>query len=123
MRQSSCLVTVENGPRPAGKPDECFYCQRKLGEEHLSRCVLRSRTVVVRVTIEMVRQVPDDWTAEDIEFHINDSSWCADNIVDDLTRFTERGEGCLCRHLSAEYVREATAEDENTWGVRAADVE
>ena len=34
------LVTPERGPRPAGRPDECFYCRRPLGAEHEPACVM-----------------------------------------------------------------------------------
>jgi hypothetical protein len=43
-----------------------------------------------------------------IEFHRNDSSWCAGNIMDELEAIAKPS-GCLCEHVSFEYVGEAPA--------------
>jgi hypothetical protein len=107
------LVTPTYGPRPAGSPDRCFYCDQSVGTEHVLTCVLRSRTVVLRYTFEVVVDVPDAWDADDIESHRNDSSWCADYAVDDLLQ--RHDEVCWCGNFSAEYLREATADDEEVW--------
>jgi hypothetical protein len=121
MRREDWIVD-ERSVRPAGKPDECFYCQAKVGEQHKSECVLRRRTVVVRMTIEHVIDVPEDWDASNIEFHRNESSWCANNAKADLDRVFDRadqdGATCLCGRVHYEYVREATTEDEAVNGVR-----
>jgi hypothetical protein len=109
-------VTPENGPRPAGQPDECFYCHEAVGDDHKPTCVLRDRTVVMRYVFEVVIVVPEHWTKEDIEFHRNESTWCADNAVHvDLQRLAEGH--CLCPNHTAEYVREATTEDEEGWQI------
>lgn len=104
-------VTATYGPRPAGKPDECFYCHEKVGGEHKPGCVLRQRTVVLRYSYEVVVPVPEDWNADMITFHRNESSWCADNSAIDINR--RRSEGCWCQEFSAEFVGEATAEEES----------
>ena len=105
------LVTAENGPRPAGKPDRCFYCSQPLGSQHAPKCVCRERTVVVRAVIEYVIEVPESWTAEQIEFQRNDGSWCATNLIGELREIHEAG-ACLCPITSFEYLREATAEED-----------
>jgi hypothetical protein len=46
------IVTEKNGPRPAGPPDECFYCGQKIGQKHKSDCVCRDRSVMVRMIVE-----------------------------------------------------------------------
>jgi hypothetical protein len=104
------IVTADNGPRPAGKPDECFYCQRPIGAEHEADCVMRDRTVVVRLTVEYPIRVPEHWTPEDIELHRNDSSWCIGNAVVELDSVNDQG--CICGIAKVEYVREATEDDE-----------
>ena len=44
------IVTADDeGIRPAGKPDECFYCLRKVGELHRDDCV--TVTVVRRYKV------------------------------------------------------------------------
>jgi hypothetical protein len=49
-------VTPLNGPRPAGKPTECFYCKQQIGDEHAPDCVCRVKVVMVKV--EMVIPAP-----------------------------------------------------------------
>lgn len=101
--------------RPAGKPDECFYCEAKVGERHKPNCVIRKKTIVTRLTIDFVDSVPENWDKDVIDFHYNDSSWCASNI---LNRLEERDNfRCLCDVASFEYLRDATDEDEEKWGV------
>jgi hypothetical protein len=68
------------GIRPAGKPDECFYCRQKSGDQHAPECVIRERTVLVDVIIQMVMTVPEKWTPDTIEFSLNESSSCANNM-------------------------------------------
>ena len=101
--------------RPAGKPDECYYCGAKVGEQHKPNCVIRNKTIVARLTIDFVDSVPENWDTEVIDFHYNNSSWCASNI---LNRLEERNNfRCLCDVASFEYLRDATEEDEEKWGV------
>lgn len=102
-------VTEENGPRPAGAPDRCFYCDRSLGEEHKEDCVLRMQTVRVLYTIEIVEAVPEYWDQEMLEFHRNDSSWCASNLLTVLEG-VKAAHGCLCAYVTAEYLGESDSE-------------
>lgn len=107
------LVTESNGPRPLGNPNQCFYCQMLMGLDHHPDCVCRKRTVVVRAQVEYVVDVPQDWAESMIEFHRNDSSWCAGNMIAELEEV--RGHNCLCNAISFTFIREATAEDEMRW--------
>ena len=120
--------------RPAGKPDECFYCKRPMGAAHKTGCVIVGRTVVIRVTMEVVVDVPRDWDKDSVEFKYNGSSWCASNFIGDLAAWDERVDAaaekerehtglpyaesiCLCQNFEAEFVREATEEDHRTMPV------
>ena len=104
--------------RPAGKPEECFYCHEKLGAEHKPDCVIRNRTVKVRMTLDLVVAKPESWSEEQIEFHLNESSWCANNIIGDIDRLFDRDGGpCMCRFVKFEYAGEATAEDHEAYGI------
>jgi len=108
------MVTPENGPRPAGKPDECFYCRQPVGSPHKDDCVCFCKIVMVKVEMTLPRVVPAHWDQHDIEFHLNDSSWCANNITNDIKRMEAADEEncrCLCHNFSGEFLREATAED------------
>jgi hypothetical protein len=112
------LVTPENGPAPAGRPDECYHCHEKVGKPHAPTCAHRRRTVVVRAVVEYVVTVTEHWDPSDVEFHRNESSWCCDNLLSELGAIAE-ARGCLCTPgiVRTEFVREATAEDEtNSFG-------
>lgn len=121
MKRSTHWLVADHGIRPAGKPDRCFYCDAPLGRDHSDGCVIRSRTVVVRFHVDLVVDVPEDWDAEMINFRYNESSWCADNLAEDLSatvnRLDDKG-GCLCQFVEAEFVREATDEDETAQHLR-----
>lgn len=112
----------DHAERPAGNPGECFYCQRKAGEQHAADCVMRRRTVVIRASVELVVDVPETWSANDIEFQRNESSMCANNLIHDLQALSERA-GCLCQFADFEFVREATAEDEEAQQLRVTDLQ
>lgn len=102
------MCTPTNGPRPRGLPTECFYCHVPLGVEHTPECVIRSRTVVIRQTIEYTIAVPEHWNRGNIEFHYNDSSWCASNALVDLDLlFNTEDNPCMCDASQIAYVREA----------------
>lgn len=114
IHSNTHAVTVTNGPRPAGKPDECFYCQSHVGTTHAPDCVLRERTIVVRATIEYVVTVPEHWDAHQIVFHRNDGTWCASNGLAELAALAERLDAvnsCPCSYVEYGFVREATIED------------
>ena len=111
MRVKSWKVT-NFAVRPAGKLDECFYCNEKLGDEHKLDCVIRRKTVVIDITIRMVRPFADDMDKDTIEFYLNDSRFCIDNIlIGELENLSEQM-GCLCAVTESKFVREATFEDE-----------
>jgi hypothetical protein len=119
MKAREWIVTrddTRSGERN-GERDTCFFCQSTLGQEHQPECVIRSRTVVVRYVIETLRPVPEAWEPHSIDFHMNDSSWCASNLLEELREIYPDGPGvCLCGDLLGEYLREATTEDEERRG-------
>ena len=125
MKRTDWTIT-ESSTRPAGKPDECFYCHRKIGEEHAGTCVIRSRTVVCEIKLELVRTVPEDWDEDMINFHMNDSSWCFDNIAEEIADTVERmpdGTCVLCAHAEGRFIREATPEDEAAFRLSVCEAE
>lgn len=114
--------------RPAGKPTECFYCKQQMGWQHKPGCVILQKSVVIRMTIEVVVDVPRDWGKDNVEFKYNESSWCGSNMIEDLANWHERLEAegaevrertgdttssgiCLCGNLDVDYLRDATEED------------
>lgn len=95
--------------RPASPQDRCFYCDQRMGEEHLPTCVLVKRRVLVRYTYELEIEVPISFSQHLIEFQRNDGTWCADNGVEDLQHHVERLEKagyCTCPSFKCEYLGE-----------------
>lgn len=116
-------VTKAHGPRPAGAPDKCFYCGRSLDEEHEEDCVLRQRTVRLRVTFDIIKVVPEGWNKEAIENQFGGKwSYCMHNIAEIIGDGASNG--CMCDwHISTELVEEASEEDELDWFGNILDLE
>jgi hypothetical protein len=54
----------DDGIRPAGNPDECFYCNQKVGQPHAPDCVAVSRRARFTVTLEVDIDMPCCWDNE-----------------------------------------------------------
>lgn len=89
------FIVTAKATRPAGDDEHCFYCGRPIGAEHKSNCVLVYKKVKVKLVVEYEIEVPSRWNKSDIEFHRNDGSWCASNLIQELETLDE-SEGCLC---------------------------
>lgn len=113
MKIGSNMVTADHGPRPAGPPDECFYCSNKIGSAHKPDCVMRERTVVVKFQGEAVIRIPDHWDENMVNFRYNGSSHCTNNLIHWLEEWAEdpTRRDCLCGKLSVMFAREATEKD------------
>lgn len=97
------VADLDDGLRPAGPQDACFYCQQKVGTQHRSDCAVVTKKVRVRVTLDYDITVPYSWDSGQIEFHRNDSSWCSSNLISELEeQFGEDSEQCLCGRASFE---------------------
>ncbi len=107
--QKVTLDDTRSGNGGNGTPDKCAYCTAKTGTQHDGDCVCRTRSVVVEATIRYTIMEPESWTDYDIEFHRNDGSWCASNMIDELQRVDAKG--CLCDITQFRYVGEATKDD------------
>lgn len=125
IRPSTHAVTPTHGPRPAGKPDECFYCKAPVGDVHQPDCVMRVRTVMITYQIEILEEVPEDWTEAQMLFRKNEGAWCADNLLPLIERQNKAIEstkikinevaesgGCWCPVVTAKSMRDATAEED-----------
>lgn len=81
----------DDGIRPAGRPDECFYCRQRVGKSHGSECVMVTKVIELAVRAELNdgKVVTGVWrlnephceTPKSIEFRYNESSWCAGNFL------------------------------------------
>ena len=134
------LVDVhDDGIRPAGSPDACFYCRRKVGEPHKQDCVMVHKLVEHRVTVDFpdggvarglwIFEEPHEWDQAMSEFHKNEGSWCANNLLrpsdasiaagfdvqpvqwehaedaEKVRALKGSGGGCLCSYTGLELVR------------------
>lgn len=91
--------------RPAGKPGECFYCNQAIGQDHELECVMLQKVVKVRYTYELEIEVPAHWDKDMIEFARNESSWCADNSIDEL-RDSIKSDACICGRFHCNYIED-----------------
>ena len=108
-------VVLENddGIRPAGPPDECFYCHQHVGQPHTKDCVCVTKLVKIRYTFEVEVRVPHCWDAHDINFHRNKSSWCSSNALDDIQAYAL---DCACGCCTARFLE--VVEDTPTRSVK-----
>lgn len=108
-------VKREDWPGRGGSPDACMYCKQTVGSDHAPDCVKRERTVVLAVTVHMVARVPQSWSEEQIVFKFNESSYCLDNLIDDMVERKKNTDDCACSLIKCAFVGEATQEDEDQW--------
>ena len=84
------VLPNNNGIRPAGEPDKCFYCARKVGQAHAEDCVCVLSRVRYGVYLkdELVGSwrtyEPVEWDTDFRELHKNELTWCAENAVDSI---------------------------------------
>ena len=89
------VASDDDGIRPAGPPDRCFYCGGPVGQPHAPDCVCVKKRVRLRYSFILDVDVPHGWDEDQILFHRNDSSWCADNALYELEASTG-DDACLC---------------------------
>jgi hypothetical protein len=113
----------DDGLRPGGDPDKCFYCNQKIGDPHTQDCVIVTKLVLLRIeTVDhdvtgiWEHNVPWSWDPEMINFMYNEGSWCASNIFaeDRVTWDQSNAEehlkeltrsGCLCDKIRFDFAR------------------
>lgn len=49
----------------------------------------------VRIEVDLPMEFPKEWDDKQINFHLNESSWCFSNIIEILEKYDEE-HGCLC---------------------------
>jgi hypothetical protein len=73
------------------------------------------KKVRIRMTVEYDVEYPVDFDADMIDFHRNDSSWCANNAIRELHQVADElkdvfdspnSEECLCRAVEFEYLHD-----------------
>lgn len=103
--RSYALVVTPDCARPAGRPDECFYCHAAMGEPHVASCVCITQDTRVKVTVEVeiILSEPASWDGPGIDFHLNESSWCASNAAEKIAEAV-LDDDCLCAAAKFEFV-------------------
>ncbi len=89
---------TKDDERPARLDGTCFYCAVPIGGRHKPDCVIPKKWVKVAVTIEIEMAYPIFQEKDSIEFHLNESSWCASNIMGYIEAVEQNG--CLCGYAS-----------------------
>jgi hypothetical protein len=97
-------IVTEQAQRPADPDGRCYYCKQPIGSSHLSTCVLMKKTVKVRMTIEYDTDVPACWNADDVQFWLNESSFCVNDVLDELQ--ANNDQACLCGRTKLEFVQQ-----------------
>ena len=59
-----------------------------------------TRRVKVRMTVEFDKDFPADWSDDLIGFSLNESSWCASNVIEEIDAI----EPCLCAATKFELI-------------------
>jgi hypothetical protein len=84
------LTVIENddGIRPAGPKNACFYCKSKIGQKHSYTCAVVIQEIELVAIFKRFDKaarfrvtVPFHWKEDDILHHFNESGWCAENII------------------------------------------
>ena len=119
MKRTNWTVS-EYSARPAGRSDQCFYCHSEIGAQHKEDCVIRERTVNVDFVVHTVISVPETWDEDQINWHYNEGTWCASNLLTILAN-RDDDDRCLCDITEAKYIGEATQEDEERFGICRVD--
>jgi hypothetical protein len=84
----------DDGIRPTGAPDECFYCKQKVGTPHLCDCTAVHQKVRIRATFEIDVSMPHHWTRNDVWEWIKDDRFGIE--LDDLKRGLLQNVKILC---------------------------
>lgn len=118
----------DDGIRPAGASNACFYCKRVVGQLHDFECPIVQKRIEMRVfglqfCGRWETRVPFYWDEDRTLFRFNESTFCASSLLDelppgDVLTWTEpnadpmrelaevsKSNGCLCQVLSFDRVR------------------
>src|SRR5580700_10927309 len=85
----------DDGIRPAGRSDECFYCRSRVGQEHARDCTIVTKVIEMSVVVDLdgytargvwTLTVPHEWDEDMCNSHKNESSWCSGNILHERER-------------------------------------
>jgi hypothetical protein len=78
------IAPNDDGIRPAGGPDKCFYCGQKIGTSHLRNCVAMTKKVKLRVTLDVELDQPHFSDPTGIESYFEEEQTPFDIFVRNL---------------------------------------
>lgn len=105
MKQNTQHVVTKKAMRPGSNEPRCFYCHQRIGETHLFACELIKKRAKIRMTVEYEIEIPESWGKDDVEFHRNSGTWCANNAIQELKNaFEQGGETCMCGRADFQYL-------------------
>ena len=71
--------------------------------------VIDKKKVKVRATFTYDVEVPGDWQKKGVEFDRNESSWCSDKALQELSLLAA-DQGCICFHVKWEYIEDVSGQ-------------
>jgi hypothetical protein len=90
------VLKHDDGIRPAGRPDRCFYCGQRVGQLHARDCNVITKLIELKITATLpdgrvfhgswTLEEPHFWKPEDSESYKNESSWCGGNVLGEHNR-------------------------------------
>lgn len=86
------VLPDDDGIRPAGSPDQCFYCHARVGQTHGEECVCVLSKWRAGVYLDYPgprlgtheEYLPYHWGEQDVDFRYNQGTWCSSNALDDI---------------------------------------
>ena len=86
------VLPDDYGIRPAGKPNQCFYCWQWVGEPHNKDCVCITKIMEYDIAANLPdgrtflgkwrNDEPHFWGNDEMNWQRNGSAWCASNAKD-----------------------------------------
>ena len=105
MTNEKWFTVLENddGITEDGPPDACYYCERKVGEEHARDCITIRKTVVVRYSFEIPVTVPHSDDQELVKLDRTHPPRSPSLALQVLAGAID-GDGCLCGEFQCDVI-------------------
>lgn len=50
---------------------------------------------IISIVIDLPMEFPEDWDDDMIEWHLNEGTYCCDNLINELQNYSKEN-GCIC---------------------------
>ena len=68
---------------------------------------MRTKKVKIQFCIDMVVDLPEYYTKDEVEFLYNESSFCKNNLLNKLnTLYNDESEICLCPYAKIKFIED-----------------